>query len=155
MEYNKNQPMTLPCRQIERNGRVAPLPVYQTAGAAAMDVHAFLDAPVTIEPGCRALIPTGLCYAVPQGYAMLLLARSGLSIKQGICLANSVGLIDSDYRGEVQVGLLNTSDTPFTVHDGDRIAQMLLTAVPAFALEVRDQLDDTARGAGGFGSTKL
>lgn len=154
MEYNK-KPMTLPCRQIERNGRVAPLPAYQTAGAAAMDVHAFLDAPVTIAPGGRALIPTGLCYAVPQGYAMLLLARSGLSIKQGICLANSVGLIDSDYRGEVQVGLLNTSDVPFTVRDGDRIAQMLLTAVPAFSLELRESLDETERGAGGFGSTKV
>ena len=154
MEYNNN-PMTLPCRQIERNGRVAPLPAYQTAGAAAMDVHAFLEEPVTIAPGGRALIPTGLCYAVPQGYAMLLLARSGLSIKQGICLANSVGLIDSDYRGEVQVGLLNTSDVPFTVHDGDRIAQMLLTAVPALALELRERLDETARGAGGFGSTKV
>ena len=88
-------------------------------------------------------------------FAMLLLARSGLSIKQGICLANSVGLIDSDYRGEVQVGLLNTSNVPFTVHDGDRIAQMLLTPVPAFALALQDQLDETARGAGGFGSTKV
>lgn len=155
MEYNKHLPMTLPCRQIERGGRMAPLPAYQTAGAAAMDVHAFLEAPVTILPGARALIPTGLCCAVPQGYAMLLLARSGLSVKQGICLANGVGLIDSDYRGEVQVGLLNTSDQPFTVRDGDRIAQMLLTPVPAFALEVRDALDETDRGAGGFGSTRI
>jgi dUTP pyrophosphatase len=145
--------MTLPCRQVERNGRKAPLPAYQTAGAAAMDVHAFLDEPVTIQPGCRALIPTGLCYAVPQGFAMLLLARSGLSIKQGICLANSVGLIDSDYRGEVQVGLLNTSNVPFTVHDGDRIAQFLLMGVPKVEVFQCDTLDETARGTGGFGST--
>jgi dUTP pyrophosphatase len=93
--------------------------------------------------------------SLPAGFAMLLLARSGLSIKQGICLANSVGLIDSDYRGEVQVGLLNTSNVPFTVHDGDRIAQMLLTPVPAFALALQEELDETARGAGGFGSTKV
>lgn len=154
MEYN-DLPVRLPCRRLERDGRMPALPAYQTEGAAAMDIHAFLEAPVTIGPGSRALIPTGLCCAVPRGYAMLLLARSGLAVKQGICLANGVGLIDSDYRGELRVGLLNTSDKPFTVYDGDRIAQMLLTPVPAFALELCDVLEDTPRGAGGFGSTKV
>ena len=148
-----NDPMTLPCRQIERNGRKAPLPAYQTAGAAAMDVHAFLEEPVTIQPGCRALIPTGLCYAVPQGFAMLLLARSGLSIKQGICLANSVGLIDSDYRGEWMVGLLNHGPETRTVEPGERIAQAVFVPCAAAAFTETETLSDTARGEGGFGST--
>lgn len=145
--------LLLEIKLLERDGRKPALPAYQTEGAAALDIAAFLQEPVTIAPGGRALIPTGLCFAVPESYAMLLLARSGLSIRQGICLANGVGLIDSDYRGEVQVGLLNTSDQPFTVQDGDRIAQMLLAGVPRVQLRLRESLAETLRGEGGFGST--
>lgn len=150
-----NPNLQLEIKLLERNGRTPSLPAYQTDGAAAMDLAAFLEEPVTLPPGGRALIPTGLCVAVPEGYAMLLLARSGLAVRQGICLANGVGLIDSDYRGEIQVGLLNTSDQPFTLGDGDRIAQMLLTPVPKVQLNLREALSDTARGAGGFGSTHI
>ncbi|MEA5039049.1 MAG: dUTP diphosphatase [Clostridiaceae bacterium] len=138
---------------IERGGRKPILPQYQTAGAAAFDLAAFLDAAVTLPAGGRALIPTGLRIAVPAGYAGLVLARSGLASRHGVAMSNGVGLIDSDYRGELCVALQNSGDMPFTVRDGDRIAQFLLAETPSIELCVVSGLDDTTRGCRGFGST--
>ncbi len=132
------------------------IPVYQTAGSAACDLSACLDEPVTLEPGQSALIPTGIALAPDaenEPVAILIYARSGLAIKHGIALQNGVGVVDSDYRGEIKVGLINQSTEPYTIRHGERIAQMIFTPIlHAVFTEVRD-LEDTARGAGGFGST--
>lgn len=138
---------------IERGGRKPAVPQYQTAGAAAFDLASFLDAPLTIPAGGRALIPTGLCFAVPEGYGGLVLARSGLASKHGVAMSNGVGLIDSDYRGEICVPLYNSGDAPFVVRDGDRVAQFMLVETPRINLCVTCSLDDTDRGGRGFGST--
>lgn len=138
---------------IERGGRKPVLPQYQTNGAAAFDLAAFLDAPITIPAGGRALIPTGFKIAVPEGYGGLVLARSGLASKHGVAMSNGVGLIDSDYRGELRVALCNSGDTPFIVHDGERVAQFMLVQTPRICLRVTDVLNDTSRGEHGFGST--
>lgn len=124
-----------------------------TDGAAAMDVFSCLEAPVTVQPHQRALIPTGFAVGVPTGYVAILCARSGLAFKNGISLANGIGVIDSDYRGEVKAAILNNSDTPFTVENGMRIAQMMIMPVENCKVEVVDELDSTLRGEGGFGST--
>lgn len=138
---------------VKRLSEKAVLPVYMSEGAAAMDVCACLDEDVVLESGARALIPTGFAIAAPQGTVALLFARSGLAYKSGISLANSVGVVDSDYRGEVMVALVNRSDVPFTVTHGMRIAQLALLPVEILpALEVED-LDETSRASGGFGST--
>lgn len=132
----------------------AVLPQYMTQGAAAMDLCACLpDAPVKIPAYGRALIPTGLCAAAPQGYALFLFARSGLASKHGVCLSNGVGVIDSDYRGEIKVALCNLSDTPFVVEHGMRVCQMALMKVEQARIAEVQSLDETARDAGGFGST--
>lgn len=132
----------------------AILPSYATPGAAGMDLHACLDEPVTIQPGQRVPVPTGLAIALPgPGYAAFLFPRSGLGVKAGITLPNCVGVVDSDYRGEITVGLINLSDAPYTVQPGDRIAQMVILPVVRANLQVTDTLDATQRGAGGFGST--
>ena len=132
------------------------MPAYATDGSAAVDLRAAIDegTTVVIEPGERALIPTGLAISPEsKNVVAIVAARSGLAIKKGICLSNSIGVIDSDYRGEICVGLFNTSKEPFTVCRGDRIAQMMFMPVyQAKLLEVAS-LDETARGAGGFGST--
>ena len=131
-------------------------PAYATEGSAAIDLRAAIDegTTVTIEPGERALIPTGLAISPEtKGVVAIVAARSGLAIKQGICLSNGIGVIDSDYRGEICVGLHNTSRVPFTVNRGDRIAQMMFMPVLAAKLIEAASLDETARGAGGFGST--
>ena len=132
-----------------------PLPSYETAGAAGADIRANLadGQTVTLQPGTRALIPTGIAMAIPQGYEVQVRPRSGLALKHGIALVNSPGTIDSDYRGEVGVILLNTGDTPFEVTHGMRIAQLVLAPVVQAQFDVVDSLDETARGAGGFGST--
>ena len=132
-----------------------PLPRYETAGAAGADVRANLPdgVAVVVAPGARALIPTGLAMAVPQGFEVQVRPRSGLALKHGIALVNSPGTIDSDYRGAVGVIVLNTSDTPFEVTHGMRIAQIVLAPVVQASFHIVEQLDDTARGAGGFGST--
>lgn len=130
-----------------------PLPSYTTAGAAGMDVRADLAEPVVIEPLARALIPTGLRVAIPQGYELQMRPRSGLAIKHGISLVNTPGTIDSDYRGEIGVILINLSDEPFTIMPGDRICQMVLNEVPQLQWESVDELPDTDRGDGGFGHT--
>jgi dUTP pyrophosphatase len=130
-----------------------PLPAYATPGAAGMDLLAAVAAPVTIEPGKRALIPTGLAIALPPGFEMQVRPRSGLALRNGILLPNSPGTIDEDYRGEVQVILLNASDTPFTVERGMRIAQAIVAPVVRAEWQAVETLDDTSRSTGGFGST--
>lgn len=137
-----------------RIGRDIPAPHFATDGAAAMDLCACMDEAVTLEAGARALIPTGVAIALPDpGYVALLFARSGLGIKKGVCLSNGVGVIDSDYRGEIGVGLVNLSGERYTVRPGDRIAQLMVVPVMRPALSFVDELDETARGDGGFGST--
>ena len=135
-------------------GTEIPLPKFATAGAACMDLCACIDAPVTLEVGARALIPTGIAIALPSvDYVALVFARSGLGIKQGVCLSNGVGVIDSDYRGEIGVGLVNLGQSAYTVQPGDRIAQLMVTPVVQPTVVQVSALDDTDRGAGGFGST--
>ena len=147
--------MKLYCKALSpKIGREIPAPYYASPGAAAMDLHACTDEAVTIPAGGRAVIPTGIAIALPDpGYVALIFARSGLGIKHGIALSNGVGVIDSDYRGEIRVGLTNLSDTPYTVQPGDRIAQLAVVPVVQAQLEFCDALDETGRGAGGFGST--
>ncbi len=135
------------------HGADLALPSYATAHAAGMDLLAAVTAPVTLLPGARALIPTGLAIALPPGYEAQVRARSGLALKHGICMANGVGTIDADYRGEVGVILLNAGEAPFTVERGMRIAQMVIARHEVAVWDERETLDDTARGAGGFGST--
>ena len=154
--YPLDRPRLL-IKQLERCGKKPSLPKYQTEDAAAMDIAAFLpeEGQVVLQPGEWKLIPTGLCMAIPKHYGGFLLGRSGLAAKFGVSLTNSVGLIDADYRGELKVNLINHGKAPFVVHDGDRIAQFLLLAVPPVTVTPVDTLDDTARGTGGFGSTGL
>lgn len=134
----------------------ASLPKQATPYSAGMDLTACLDAPVTIAAGQRALIPTGLKAAPAQNdVALLLYARSGLAIKHGITMANCVGVIDADYRGEICVPLINVSDTPFTIEHGMRIAQLVVTPVITPECELANTLPDTQRGTGGFGSTGI
>ena len=130
------------------------LPAYETAGAAGADLRANLPAgPVMLAPLARILVPTGLRMAVPQGFEVQIRPRSGLALKHGITLPNSPGTIDSDYRGEVGVIVLNAGDAEFEITHGMRIAQMIVAPVVQATFAVADRLDDTARGAGGFGST--
>jgi len=130
------------------------LPSYETTGAAGADLRAHLpDGPRTLAPRARTLIPTGLRMAIPQGLEVQIRPRSGLALKHGLTLLNSPGTIDSDYRGEVGVIMLNTSDQAFEVIHGMRIAQMVVAAVIQPTFDLVETLDDTARGAGGFGST--
>lgn len=131
----------------------AVLPVRATSGSAGLDLSACIDAPMTLAPGQRALIPTGLAAAIPAGTAGMIYARSSLGVKHGIALSNGVGVIDSDYRGEISVGLCNFSSEPYTIQPGERIAQLVLHPVLLLPVEEADSLDETARGAGGFGST--
>ncbi len=133
------------------NTSANPLPAYTTPSAAGMDVRAQLDTPVTIAPGARALIPTGLRMAIPDGYEMQMRPRSGLALRNGITLLNTPGTIDADYRGEIGVILINLSDEPFTVNSGDRICQAVIAPVVHAVWEPCDSLDDTVRADGGFG----
>ena len=138
----------------QRIGNEIPAPRYATPGAAAMDLCACLDAPVVIPAGQRYVVPTGIAIALPDSnHVALLFARSGLGIKKGICLANGVGVIDSDYRGEIRVGLANISAEDYTVMPGDRIAQLMIAPVVCPQVAFVDELDETQRGAGGLGST--
>ena len=137
--------------KILREG--AKLPTYGSAEAAGADLYACLDADVTIEAGHTAFIPTGFAMAVPKGCAGLIYARSGMACKRGLAPANKVGVIDSDYRGEVIVALYNHGSEARTVSHGERIAQMVITPVLTPAYELAETLEDTDRGAGGFGST--
>lgn len=140
--------------QIKKLDQRAVIPSFATNGSAGMDLYAVTDGDITIEPSERVLVPTGLSIALESAdYVAYIYARSGLSIKQGITLANCVGVIDSDYRGEVKVGLINLSNKPYTVKCGDRIAQMVISPVIKPCIEICDSLCETERGEGGFGST--
>ena len=129
------------------------LPAYETPSSAGMDVRAKLDAPVTLGPLQRALIPTGLRIQLPQGYECQVRPRSGLALRHGISLVNTPGTIDADYRGEIGIIVINLSDTPYTISDGDRIAQLVIKEYVHVAWEPVSRLDETKRGDGGFGHT--
>ena len=134
--------------------RGAACPEYATDGSAAVDLRAMIDEEYTLAPGERHSFPTGIAISPEtSGVVAIIAARSGLGIKHGINLSNGIGVIDSDYRGEISVGLRNTSDVPYTVSPGDRIAQLMFIPVMCAHFDVCDELDETVRGAGGFGST--
>ena len=130
-----------------------PLPEYATSQSAGMDIRANLSEPVVIKPLERKLIPTGLFISLPEGYEAQMRPRSGLAIKHGISLLNTPGTIDADYRGEIGVILVNLSSEPFTVNDGERICQMVVAAHGRVDWQLEESLDETERGAGGFGHT--
>ena len=130
-----------------------PLPAKHSSDAAGFDLCAAVEAEVTLAPMQITLVPCGFAIAVPSGYEAQVRARSGLSTKHGITLVNAVGTIDADYRGEVKLPLINLGQQPFTIRRGDRIAQMLIAPVPAVSLVEVEALDETTRGAGGFGHT--
>jgi len=135
-------------------GTTIPSPFYASSGAAAMDLHAAVDTQVEIGPGELCSVPTGIAIALPSAdYVALVFARSGLATRHGIALSNGVGVVDSDYRGEIKVGLVNLSNKLYTVLPGDRIAQLAVVPVERAELELVAELDETERGAGGFGST--
>ncbi len=136
-----------------KNLRNISLPAYATHDSAGMDLTAAIDESVVIAPGKRMLIPTGIAIALPKGFEAQIRPRSGLAIKNGITLVNSPGTIDADYRGEISVILINHGEAPFTVEPGMRIAQMVIAAYQRITWKEVDDLDNTIRGVGGFGST--
>ena len=132
-----------------------PLPAYATTGAAGMDIVAAVTEDLVLAPGARSAVPTGLSMAVPAGHEVQVRPRSGLALRHGVTVANAPGTIDSDYRGEVKILLVNLGDADFTVSRGMRIAQIVLAPVTRADPKLVEELDDTARGSGGFGSTGL
>ena len=132
-----------------------PLPAYATPQSAGMDLRANIQSPITLNPLERKLIGTGLYMALPEGYEAQVRPRSGLALKHGLTVLNSPGTIDADYRGEIMVLLVNLSDTPFVVNDGERIAQMVIARHEQASFEIVDTLDETERGAGGYGHTGI
>ncbi len=145
--------MTLSIR-MKRVGEVeVQIPSYQTSGAAGFDLHAAIAEPISLLPGMRCLIPTGFAMAIPPGYEGQVRPRSGLALKFGLTIVNSPGTIDSDYRGEVAVVLVNHGREPFVVKPLSRIAQLVISRIERPSLELVDILDDTERGTGGYGST--
>lgn len=144
--------MTETIKIISKSGR---MPTYETEGSAGADLRAYLDEPVTLMPGERKLIPTGLYVELPQGIEAQVRARSGLSIKHGIGLVNGVSTVDSDYRGEWNVPLINFSDEPYTINDGDRIAQVVFSRYERASFESVEKINETERGDGGFGHTGI
>ena len=143
--------MMLKIKKLNEN---AIIPKAATGGSAGMDLYACLENDITIKPGERTLVSTGIAIALPDNsYVAYIYARSGLAIKNGITLSNCVGVVDSDYRGEVKVGLINLSDSDYTVSNGDRIAQMVIAPVIIPQIEEVEELDETERADGGFGST--
>ena len=139
--------------RVKRLRPQAELPRYQTPGAAGMDLHACVEAPVSIAPGARAMVGTGLAFAIPSGWEGQVRPRSGLAAKHGVTVINSPGTIDSDYRGEVGVVLVNHGSETFVVKNGERIAQIVFAEYAQAKLVDVPELDDTSRGAGGYGST--
>lgn len=129
------------------------VPAYETAGSVGMDIRAYLKEPMELLPGQRALIPTGIYLEIPEGYEVQIRARSGLAIKRGIGLVNGIGTIDSDYRGEVKIALINWGDEPFVISNGERVAQMVAARYEKVEFTVADELSETERGSGGFGHT--
>jgi dUTP pyrophosphatase len=145
---------TIPIRRLP-HAEGLPLPAYETGGAAGMDLRAAVadDAPLVLKPGARDMVPTGLAFAVPAGFEAQVRPRSGLAAKAGITCLNTPGTIDSDYRGEVKVILINLGPEDFTIRRGDRIAQLVIAPVAKATWQEVADLDETSRGAGGFGST--
>jgi len=137
------------------HGQDLPLPAYATEHAAGMDLIAAIDAPMILQPGERAMVPTGLAIALPVGFEAQVRPRSGLAVKKGVTVLNSPGTIDADYRGEVKVILINHGDTAFTIERGERIAQMVVAPVTVAQWTELEQLPETLRGEGGFGSTGI
>ena len=129
------------------------IPFYETEGSAGMDLKAYIEEPVVLRPGQRMLVPTGLYIELPVGYEAQIRARSGLAIKKGIGLVNGIGTIDSDYRGEIKVILINWGEEDFVIENGDRIAQMVIAKYERVEWETADELSETERGSGGFGHT--
>lgn len=147
------QPVTLRVRRLDPGDADIPLPSQATSGSAGLDVRASVRDPIVLEPGERAAIPTGLAVAVPAGHELQVRPRSGLALRHGVTCLNSPGTIDSDYRGEVRVLLVNHGQAPFRVERGDRIAQLVLAPVVRALVQQVDVLEETPRGDGGFGST--
>ena len=138
---------------IKVSSKNGNLPVYQTEGSAGADLKACLDEPITLMPGERRLIPTGMRIELPEGVEAQIRARSGLSIKHGITMINGVGTVDSDYRGEWNVPMVNLGSKPYTIHDGDRIAQAVFARYERAEFTLVETVNETERGGGGFGST--
>jgi dUTP pyrophosphatase len=145
-------PITLELKRLE-HGRDLPLPAYQSVLAAGLDLLAAVDGKMTLAPGARALVPTGLAMALPAGYEAQVRPRSGLAAKHGVTVLNTPGTIDADYRGEVKVILINLGEDPFEISRGDRIAQMVIAPVLQADIVEVEVLSETERGTGGFGST--
>ena len=139
--------------KIKKLNPKALLPEYQTEHAAAMDVHACLETPLTLQPLERTMVPTGLAFEIPEGYEMQVRARSGLSIKHGLTMVNGVGTIDADYRGELNILVINLGQEAFVIEPGMRIAQLLVNRYEKVSWQLTETLSETDRGLGGFGST--
>ncbi len=145
------EPITVNYKVLDARARV---PAYATPGSAAADLCAVLDEPLTVQPMERVLVPTGLAIELPGAHSVALVyARSGLSIKHGLCMANGVGVVDSDYRGELKVPMINLGKEAYTIQPGERVAQLCIAPVYTAAFVPVQELGDTTRGAGGFGST--
>jgi len=136
-----------------RNTSPYPLPTYQTSGSAGLDLYAHIPAPYTLQPGERTLIPTGLYIEIPSGWEAQIRPRSGLALRYGITILNAPGTIDADYRGEIQIILINLGQNPFTIEPGMRIAQMVFCPVTQAEWEITPELSPSERGQGGFGHT--
>ncbi len=136
-----------------QNNHDLPLPAYASEGSSGMDIRAALEEPLVLDPGEIKMIPTGLAVSIPRGYEAQIRPRSGLALKNGIGMVNAPGTIDSDYRGEIGIILINWGEVPFIIRRGDRIAQMIICKTHRVDLIELDDLDDTARGPGGFGHT--
>jgi dUTP pyrophosphatase len=149
--FDVGLPTFMQIRIVNKSGN--PLPAYETSGSAGMDIRAFTEADVVLKPFERKLVPTGLFLEIPFGYEAQIRPRSGLALKHGISLPNSPATIDSDYRGEIKVALINLSNEDFTVKNGDRIAQMIIARHEHAEWVAAEELSDTQRGHGGFGST--
>ena len=149
--YNPYYMNTANIKVVASKGAI--IPQYKTSGAAGADICALLSEPVIIKKGDRAIVPTGLFFAIPEGYEVQIRPRSGLAAQNGVTVLNTPGTIDSDYRGEIKVILINLGNEDFEVKNGDRIAQMVVAPVTIGVFEKVDDLDETARGSGGFGST--
>lgn len=144
--------MTILVRQLPEAGDL-PMPAYMTAGSAGMDLCAAVQDTLTLQPGDYRAIPTGICMALPQGFEAQIRPRSGLALKHGITLLNTPGTIDADYRGEIQILMINFGKEPFIVRRGDRVAQMVIAKIYQANIELVDTLDQTSRNEGGFGHT--
>ncbi|MGD8370989.1 MAG: dUTP diphosphatase [Syntrophobacterales bacterium] len=146
--------LSIPIRRLRREAdKDLPLPQYMSSRAAGMDLVAAIDEDLTIQPQEAALISTGLAVAIPEGYEGQIRARSGLAISHGLAVINAPGTIDSDYRGEIRVALINLGKNPFTIKRGDRIAQMIISRIYRVQWDLRQDLDETERNEGGFGHT--